>query len=408
MDFTLKSINQLTPQVRVKRTTIKGLPIVVEQRSNILVFHFKYKSPVTFRPRHVKLAESNYGKATAKLLTAVKNKASTLNAQVISGIDPLFEIEQEKKSLIAKENSKNTYLQLWDTYHKTEKYQKLSDGSQIVYENKFRKIKDHFGDRDINTITQMERDSFLEGLSPSVRNGIFTIIRQLESIYRKTGVSREQKLDSIERSSEFEYAKVKVRDKILTDDEIRELFKSESTFGLVLQWQLLHGCRISEATGMLWREINFQERTWTIPASRIKTQRKSSVIQKNHVLPLTNLALEFLMKIGNRAPDSLVFINEATGKSVKTDRINVWLKKIKKWDWSTHACRRTVATRLAETVPLSEVKLILNHATDRSDQVTMGYIKSQMLEKKLNCLNVWHYELRKINAIQSKDKEKTA
>lgn len=90
MKFTKQEINKLSPEIRVKRTTIKGLGIVVEQRYEMIVFHFKYKSPVTFKPRHIKLAEANYGKLSANILNAVKDKANILNAQVVNDIASLL------------------------------------------------------------------------------------------------------------------------------------------------------------------------------------------------------------------------------------------------------------------------------------------------------------------------------
>lgn len=89
---------------------MKGTGIVVEQRHNLLIFHFNYKFPITFKPRHIKIGEVNYAKVSSKLLSAVKNKASILNAKVISDIAPLLEAQKEKEALLAKQNSINTYL----------------------------------------------------------------------------------------------------------------------------------------------------------------------------------------------------------------------------------------------------------------------------------------------------------
>jgi len=46
MKFIKQEINQLKPTIKTKRTTIKGL-LVVEQRHDLIILLYKYKSPVT-------------------------------------------------------------------------------------------------------------------------------------------------------------------------------------------------------------------------------------------------------------------------------------------------------------------------------------------------------------------------
>ncbi|MCU7832766.1 MAG: tyrosine-type recombinase/integrase [gamma proteobacterium symbiont of Lucinoma myriamae] len=138
-----------------------------------------------------------------------------------------------------------------------------------------------------------------------------------------TDISREDRADSILRVDRLSPAAIKVREHILTDNEIQELFKCDGTVALALQWQLLHGCRVSEVLGLKWNEIDFEARTWTLPASRIKTQKKNSANQKNHTLPLTDQAIEFLLWPGERKPDSLIFQN-SWGRKISANNVDYW------------------------------------------------------------------------------------
>ncbi|WP_336778012.1 integrase domain-containing protein [Pantoea sp. USHLN256] len=55
----------------------------------------------------------------------------------------------------------------------------------------------------------------------------------------------------------------------------------------LIEWQLLTLVRPSEASGAQWAEINFESKTWNIPAERMKSKRE-------HNVPLSHQALAIL------------------------------------------------------------------------------------------------------------------
>lgn len=55
----------------------------------------------------------------------------------------------------------------------------------------------------------------------------------------------------------------------------------------LLEWQLLTLIRPAEASATAWAEIDIEERTWSIPAERMKAKR-------DHIVPLSDQALELL------------------------------------------------------------------------------------------------------------------
>ena len=71
---------------------------------------------------------------------------------------------------------------------------------------------------------------------------------------------------------------------------------------LAVLFMILTAARLSEATGVTWREIDLSERTWRAPADRMKARRV-------HTVPLSEQALEILnhMKLPASREDSLVF-----------------------------------------------------------------------------------------------------
>jgi integrase len=65
--------------------------------------------------------------------------------------------------------------------------------------------------------------------------------------------------------------KERARERILTDDEIRSIWrKAQGPFGLLLRFILLTTARRSEAAEMTWGEIDGE--VWTLPAARNKTK----------------------------------------------------------------------------------------------------------------------------------------
>jgi integrase len=82
------------------------------------------------------------------------------------------------------------------------------------------------------------------------------------------------------------------RDRILTDDELRRVWKAAETFpgpwGVYIRFLLLTACRRTEAAAMTWDEIS--NGVWTIPAKRVKTGVET-------LLPLSKAALKLLGEI---------------------------------------------------------------------------------------------------------------
>jgi integrase len=69
-----------------------------------------------------------------------------------------------------------------------------------------------------------------------------------------------------------------------------------------LAFLILTAARSDEVRDMTWREINFQEATWTVPGSRIKQG-------VTHTVPLSNVAIEILSRQPRENPEGLVFFS---------------------------------------------------------------------------------------------------
>jgi integrase len=99
-----------------------------------------------------------------------------------------------------------------------------------------------------------------------------------------------------------------------------ELNKQTATSAKSIAFLLLTAARTSEVRFACWREIDFDARIWTVPASRMKAER-------DHVVPLSDSATDILrtIKPKDAKPDDLIF----PGRRGRPQSENTLLKFLK-------------------------------------------------------------------------------
>jgi len=146
-------------------------------------------------------------------------------------------------------------------------------------------------------------------------------------------------------------SKEKTRARVLTDAEIKTLMRLEGRHAPLLQFLLLVPCRIAEAQGMEWSEI--EGARWTIPAKRTKSGAE-------HWFALPPAALKLL---GPRSTGK-VFAHQTSPTAVQA-----WLRRWQKFDdnaWTPHDLRRTARTRATGSLGVREsvAERWLGHSLD--------------------------------------------
>ena len=141
------------------------------------------------------------------------------------------------------------------------------------------------------------------------------------------------------------------RERVLSDVEIRTLWHGLDARSALspeirdaLKLQLLLGLRRSEVLEAAKREINFERAVWVVPAERTTSRRE-------HVLPLSGLALSILREAVRRAAEShCLFPSSGTSASMRPRSASRALLRIREGlelpDVGTHDLRRTLATGL--------------------------------------------------------------
>jgi hypothetical protein len=92
------------------------------------------------------------------------------------------------------------------------------------------------------------------------------------------------------------------RDRVVSAAELSRIWPHlRAAHGDVIKWLLFTGCRLNEAAGMTWGEI--QGNRWTIPMERAKNKLERTI-------PLSTPALDILSFRAGGAPNPIVFPSE--------------------------------------------------------------------------------------------------
>jgi integrase len=134
------------------------------------------------------------------------------------------------------------------------------------------------------------------------------------------------------------------RERSLSDAETAKVWLAapNNDYGRLVRLILLSGCRRTELGDLQWSEVDLKERTITLPRERTKNGQQ-------HVVPLSNAAIEILETISRRDGREYVF-------GIGRGGFSGWSKSKRELDkaasfkeaWTLHDLRRTVRHRLGQ------------------------------------------------------------
>lgn len=141
-----------------------------------------------------------------------------------------------------------------------------------------------------------------------------------------------------------------------------------------LEFAILNASRIGEVLGATWSEFDFGSKTWTIPASRMKSGRE-------HVAPLSPRALEILRAMP-RDGERPFPTHRAT--------VGVFLRqRMGRDDITTHGFRSSFSTWCAEATRFEPEtrEAALAHAI--RDKTMAAYQRGSLLAKRAKLMQAW-------------------
>ena len=169
---------------------------------------------------------------------------------------------------------------------------------------------------------------------------------------------------------------------------------------MALRFVILTAARTGEVIGADWSEIDFKNKVWTVPASRMKAGRE-------HRVPLSAPAIEILerqravwfeiegrrhrktLKEGETGPTGHVFWGQVAGKGLSNMALLAVLRRMGHDDLTSHGFRSTFRDWAAEETEFaSEVaEMALAHAI--GNKVAAAYRRGDLFEKRRTLMNRW-------------------
>ncbi len=406
--LTDRTLKALTPAPAGKRYTVwDGIVPSFGAR----VTDRKHVSFVVMRRLNGKPVRRRIGDYPAMKLETAHDLARAALEDIVRGIDP--KARQEARRREEERREKDTFAAVAAEFIK--RHVATLERAREVEADFERELTPRWGKRPIGAITRRDVVELVEEVfdrgTPYMARHLLAHVRRLynwaiaREIYglEASPCDRLKPSEIIGRSAE--------RTRILSDAEIRHVWAASEglgyPFGPFARMLLLTGQRLREVAEASWREVDFKEAIWTIPAERMKADAP-------HVVPLAPDALALLEALPRWTKGDHVFSTTEGARPVggfskaKTRLDKAMLarmrdlaenrgedpKKAKLEPWRWHDLRRTMRTHLS-AVPVSDLvrELAIGHTKPGLHKV---YDQSAYLDEKRHAFELWGTRLRGI------------
>jgi integrase len=158
-----------------------------------------------------------------------------------------------------------------------------------------------------------------------------------------------------------------------------------------LEFTVLTVARSGEAIGARWKEIDFDRRTWTVPAARMKAG-------EIHVVPLSTAAIDLLSRLKENARGDFIFAGEPRpgnkqdakhGRPLSNMAMMMLLRRMKVTGISIHGFRSSFRDWAGDVTsfPREVAEAALAHKV--GNEVERAYRRSDALEKRRKLMQAW-------------------
>jgi integrase len=162
------------------------------------------------------------------------------------------------------------------------------------------------------------------------------------------------------------------------------LREHEGIAARALELAILTAARTGEVIGARWSEMDLVEKTWTLPAARIKAGRE-------HRVPLPGRALAILqeMQPHRQADDAFVFPGGKNGRPLSNMAFLMLLRRMGLDDVTAHGFRSSFRDWVAERTrfPAEVAEIALAHTV--SDKTIAAYNRSDLFERRRRLMAAW-------------------
>lgn len=162
---------------------------------------------------------------------------------------------------------------------------------------------------------------------------------------------------------------------------ISDLHKRDGISARALEFSILTAARSGEVRGAEWSEIDLKNKTWTIPASRMKAS-------KEHRVPLSDAAVALLKALPRFKDNNLVFPAPRGGQLSDMSLLAV-LKRMNHSGLTQHGFRSTFRDWAGETT--DHQREVIEHALAHqlADKAEAAYQRGTLWPKRVSLMDDW-------------------
>lgn len=349
-------------------------------------------------PRTTHFTRVELGQVGRLTLEEARRKARRWSAWIAAGVEPRDEEEKLRKAVAeaAALAINNSFAAVAEDFIK--RHVAGQRKAKIVEREIRNELMPHWGARPITEITRRDVVTLIEAVvdrpAPAHARNILGHARTLFNwaINRDIYGLQSSPCDRL-KPGQLIGAK-KVRERVLTDNELRALWAATDTlgypFGPATKMLMLTGARLNEVMGA--RDLEFDEaaQLWTVPAARFK-------MNSQHFIPITDELAAVLATLPRWTRGDHLFSTSSGEQPIRfNDRATDKLRGAvgAELPWSLHDIRRTVRTRLsALRVPEPVAEMIIGHSRKGMARV---YDQHRYLDEMREACVAWVGLLRSI------------
>ena len=331
--ISAKTVGKMEIGDQIADTEILGFSARRWENTGRITYSLRYR---TARGERKQLLIGTHGNVTPDEARKIAKQRA---GEIAGGIDP-----QAVKNVAG-----NTVATVWDEY--ADRVLRKSKRSAELQCAAFdRLVRPAIGNRSIYDLKRGDMVRMLDTIADD-RGPVMAdrMLAYLGRAFRWQQVRDEDFVSPIISGMSRTSSKELSRERTLTDDEIRRLWKAteQGTFGALIRFLLLTGARRSEASEMPWSELDGS--TWILPAARNKTKVEL-------VRPLSGDAMAILK---NLPSGGYVFGKPLTGFTIPKKHLD---KESGVTGWRIHDLRRTARSLMSRAGVSSDIaELCLGH-----------------------------------------------
>jgi integrase len=316
-----------------------------------------------------------YGRVTLQMARA---EAQKIFAARLAGRDPAAEKREAKRRVTA--DRVEDLIEVFILQH-VSKTRKAAEVSRLLR----REVVSRWGNRSVREINKRDiielASEIAQRGTPIAANKLLKVVKTFLNWCAGRAV-----IDSSPAEGVPLPGKEVARDRVLTDGELASVIvaarKMGGAYGGIVEMLTLTGQRREEVARMVWDEIDFGNRTWTLPGLRTKNA-------KPHIVHLSEPCIELI----ERAPRLGHFVFSLSGirpfqNFTKAKRALDELSGVT--GWRLHDLRRTCVSGMARLgVPPHVADKILNHQSGTISGVAAVYQRHDFLAERKLALDQW-------------------